>query len=327
MPRIFRQPWWRATIAGTASLCLLMVPTAPAFAATLAVPSPGTALAGLKPAVQFRAEGVRYDTALRAISAIGTTPISTAQELQAAAAQLRRYAPDLRYATSRLVALAQADRTFTAAVARYFVNETFAKEFARGIAKDHTIVLRLDGAAALMKRMTELMNTNAAAIRKAEANLQAAIARLAGKAQRETQGAMTAITAASWAVVVNAVIIAAAVTFPAAAAGATVAGSIITVAAIAAFTAILPTLVYSGFPQGVAVTLAAFKQAAIDTAAANAQADADAIAACVDNALEKHQQCRADAAKLPYEERIPAELTCDYYLAAEQAFCSAVGVL
>ena len=325
MARIINPSMLRAIIAAAASLSLLLAPAAPAFAVTSSAPSPGVALAGLKPATQFSAEAVRYDAAVKAIAAIASSPLLTAKELQLAMAQMRRYAPDLRYAASRLVALAQADRTFTAAVARWFVNESLARDFARNIAKDHTSVLRLDGAAALMKRMTELLNANAALIQKAQANIQAAMARITGKAQQATQASI-AITAAAWSAVVTAVIIAAAVTFPAAAAGAAVAGSVVTVAAVAAFAAILPTLVYSAIPQAVAFTLASFKAAVTETTS-TAQEDADAIAACVDTAMERHAQCRAEAAQLPYERRIPEEMACDQRLAADQFICSLVPVL
>jgi len=144
----------------------------------------GHAAADLKSESQLRSEAARYDSAIRAISGIGTMKLETGEDLKKALAILDRERPSLKLHFSKSVVLGLSDSTFSRAVKKRVSDERAAEAFAKELKADSKTILKLDGAEALKSRIQRSAESDAAVLRRAGERLKEASERLKRAGQR-----------------------------------------------------------------------------------------------------------------------------------------------
>lgn len=316
MPHTSFLSFLRATVVALTSIGMAILPSAQAVAATAAAPR---TIGELKSAAAFRAEAASYDQAVRAIASIGNASLRTPADLQAADAIVRRNALTLRLLTSKLVAMAYEDPAFTLAITRNLSNEATARTFAKRITTDFKSVETLDGAPQLKKRMYELTRANADLLQKAASNLHAATVRITGNTQLVQPRYLPALTDPQWTALIVIILVVAALTFPPLILGIGTLLALSSPTAVAAFTSFQLTSYVVAFLGVIILSVLADQ----DGSAAERGASADAaVAACIEAAVERNEQCLREAGELPPAERLNAQIACTAYLAGEQALCS-----
>ena len=315
----------RSAIVVTVSLGLVIAPATPALAATATAPK---TLGDIKSASRFRAEAARYDQAIKAIGSIGSMSLRTPADLSSADAIIRKYGPSLKLLTSKLVTLAYDDPTFTLAIAKNFANERLAKDFAGKLMGDRRYVEQLNGAKALEKRMVEFTNVNGALLQKASENLRISTARITGKSSGVQPRYLPALSATQWYTLIVIVLLVAAITFPALAIGAAIYASLIVPGAAAAFLTSPLTVAFAAYFTWAAGYMIIDALDGEDPPPANSSTgqDSAAVAACIDAAIARNEQCLEGANSGTAAERLLVQLGCASNLAAEQAFCSLADV-
>jgi len=163
------------------ALCFVFVINLP-----LRVSSAGAAhaAADLKSESQFRSEASRYEGAIRAISGIATMKLETGEDLKKAFAILDRERPNLKLHRSKLVVLALSDSTYTSAIKKKVPDKQAAEAFAKELAAERKVVLKLDGAESLVTRMRRSIEADVATLRRVAERLKAA----AEKIKKASQG-------------------------------------------------------------------------------------------------------------------------------------------
>ena len=305
----------RATVVALTSLGLLTAPMAPALAATAAAPR---TIGDIKPASAFRAEASRYDQAVKAIGSIGSMSLRTPADLEAAGSIIRRHGPSLRLLTSKLVTTAYDDPTFTRAIASNFSTDQSARAFAQKVTTDFRSVEQLQGAPALKKRMYDLTNANAAVLQKAAENLRVATQRITGDAGGVQPRYLPALTDQQWRNLIYIVLLVAVLTFPPLILGIGTLVALFSPTAVAVFVT-FPIQAYLAAFLGILIIGELNEQ---ETGSAAPSGDSAAIAACLDAASARLDQCMTAAAEQPAAERLGAQLACQGQYSAEVTFCS-----
>jgi hypothetical protein len=132
------------------------------------------AAAELKSESQYRAEAIRYDSAVRAMAGIVTMKLETPDDLKKAHAIVANARPSLKLFRSKFVVMSLSDPTFTDAVKKRSPNKKAAEDLIKEINADQRAVLKLNGAEALKNRIEQSIKTDAGTLRLASERLKAA---------------------------------------------------------------------------------------------------------------------------------------------------------
>lgn len=167
-------------------LCLTFVLYAPSRISFASIAAPAAAPEDLKSASQFRSEAAQYDRAIRAVGAVATMKLDTADDLKRALEILARDRLSTKLLFSKLVTLALNDSTFAAAVKKKVPNSEAAEAFAKDLKADRKAILKLDGAGVLKSRLERSLEADIATLRRAADRLKAAAAKVKKSQERSS---------------------------------------------------------------------------------------------------------------------------------------------
>ncbi len=261
----------------------------------------------LKTESQLKSEAALYDTAIREISRIENLQLTVAQDSKLAEGILEQNVSNLRFARSKLIAVALSASSFVSAVKAKVFDQKSAEQFAQELGQDANAIFKLSGAAAVRDEIRSKAAADAARLQKIVGLLREA------EAKERTEAHLDPVVVSS--IVAVALVAAIAVSI------------VITAAVIASLVNLGPALVAVAATVGTVGASAAAARIAAGAAAVVAGVEAVAssgkekIAVCQDKADSSYNRCKSRANAEPEPFRTIDREGCYKDWLAAGAYC------